>query len=247
MRGLAGKTYWIVGASEGLGRALAQQMSQAGCTLVLSARTADKLQALAAELPNPARVLACDVADRASVLAAARAAGPVDGLVWMAGVYWPFSARKWDAEKAETMFDVNLTGAARVLGQVVPQMVARQQGHIVIVGSLSGYRGLPGSIGYSSSKAGVMHLAESMHADLRGTGVDVQLANPGFIRTRLTDKNDFAMPFLMEPDRAAAEVMALMRGYKFQRAFPRVFSWLFRGANFLPDWAYYRLFGGKSG
>ncbi|MGY6704769.1 SDR family NAD(P)-dependent oxidoreductase [Roseinatronobacter sp.] len=247
MRGLSGKTYWLVGASEGLGRALAQQLSLAGCSLVLSGRNADTLQTLAAELPNDARVVTCDVADRASVLGAARDAGPVDGLVWLAGVYWPFAAQKWDAEKAEAMFDVNLTGAARVLGQVVPHMVARGQGHIVIVGSLSGYRGLPGSIGYSSSKAGLMHLAESMHADLRGTGVDVQLANPGFIRTRLTDKNDFNMPFLMEPDQAASEIMTLMRGHRFQRAFPRLFSLLFRGANFLPDWAYYRMFGGKAG
>lgn len=166
-------------------------------------------------------------------------------MIYLAGVYWPFPATKWQPEQTEAMFDVNLTGAVRVLGQVVPGMVARGAGHIVITGSLSGYRGLPGSIGYSSSKAGLMHLAESMHADLRGSGVDVQLANPGFIRTRLTDKNEFTMPFLMEPDQAAEEMMQLMRSLKFQRAFPRLFSLLFRGANFLPDWLYYRVFAGK--
>ena len=220
-------------------------MSKAGCSLVLSARNADSLSALADSLPGPARVVVCDVSDRGSVEQAAQAAGEIDGLVYLAGVYWPFPATEWHADQTETMFDVNLTGAARVLGQVVPAMVARGAGHVVITGSLSGYRGLPGSIGYSSSKAGLMHLAESMHADLRGSGVDVQLANPGFIRTRLTDKNDFAMPFLMEPDQAADEMLTLMRSEKFQRAFPRVFSWLFRGANFLPDWAYFRVFGGK--
>lgn len=242
MRDFAGKTYWLVGASEGLGRALAQQLSLAGADLILSARSEQSLSALADSLSGSARVVPCDVADRASVMAAAQAVGPVDGLVFLAGVYWPFSARDWDSAQTEAMFDINLTGAARVLGQVVPQMVARGAGHIVITGSLSGYRGLPGSIGYSSSKAGLMHLAEAMYCDLRGTGVDVQLANPGFIRTRLTDKNDFKMPFLMEPDTAAQQMMILMRSARFQRAFPRVFSWLFRGANFLPDWAYYRLF-----
>lgn len=244
MRTFSGKTYWLVGASEGLGRALALRLSKAGCALVLSARNVDSLTALADSLPGPARVVVCDVSDRASVVQAAQAVGDVDGVVYLAGVYWPFAAYEWNAEQAEIMFDVNLTGAARVLGQVVPAMVRRGAGHIVITGSLSGYRGLPGSIGYSSSKAGLMHLAESIHADLRGSGVDVQLANPGFIRTRLTDKNDFKMPFLMEPDQAAEEMMILMRSDKFQRAFPRVFSWLFRGANFLPDWAYYRVFGG---
>lgn len=245
MRKFSGKTYWLVGASEGLGRALAQKLSQAGCTLILSARNEDSLTALADALPGEARVVACDVSDRDSVIAAAEAAGAVDGMVFLAGVYWPFPATEWNAEQTEAMFDVNLTGAARVLGQVVPGMVARGAGHIVITGSLSGYRGLPGSIGYSSSKAGLMHLAESMQCDLRGSGVDVQLANPGFIRTRLTDKNTFSMPFLMEPEQAAEEMMVLMRSQKFQRAFPRLFSLVFRGANFLPDWAYYRLFAGK--
>lgn len=245
MRKLSGKTYWLVGASEGLGRALALRLSKAGCALVLSARNMDSLQALAETLPGPTRCVRCDVSDKASVMAAAQDAGQIDGVVFLAGVYWPFSARDWDADQAEAMFDVNLTGAARVLGQVVPGMVARGAGHIVITGSLSGYRGLPGSIGYSSSKAGLMHLAESMHADLRGSGVDVQLANPGFIRTRLTDKNDFTMPFLMEPEQAADEMLALMRSQSFQRAFPRFFSLLFRGANFLPDWAYFRVFKGR--
>lgn len=243
MRKLSGKTYWLVGASEGLGRALAEKLSKAGAELVLSARGTDSLHALADSLPGPARVVACDVSDRASVVAAAEAVGEVDGLVFLAGVYWPQPAQEWNAEHVEAMFDVNLTGAARVLGQVVPGMVARGKGHVVITGSLSGYRGLPGAIGYASSKAGLMHLAESMHCDLRNTGVDVQLAVPGFIRTRLTEKNTFNMPFIMEPDAAAEEMMLLMRSEKFQRAFPKLFSLVFRGGNFLPDWLYYRVFG----
>ncbi|NYS24313.1 SDR family NAD(P)-dependent oxidoreductase [Rhodobacteraceae bacterium 2376] len=245
MRDWTGKRYWLVGASEGLGRALAQRMSHAGAHLVLSARDRDRLEVLAAELPGPVDVVPCDVADRASVQAAAAAAGDLDGVVFLAGVYWPFGAKDWDAEKAETMLDVNFTGAARVLGTVVPGFVARGRGHVVLTGSLAGFRGLPGSIGYGSSKAGLMHLAESMHADLRGTGVEVQLANPGFIRTRLTDKNAFHMPFLMEPDQAAAEMFALMSGTRFKRSFPGLFSLVFRGAQFLPDALYYRLFGAK--
>ena len=133
----------------------------------------------------------------------------------------------------------------RSVGAVIGPMVARDAGHIVLTGSLSGFRGLPGAIGYGASKAGVMYLAESMQADLRRSGVEVQLVNPGFIRTRLTDKNDFAMPFIMEPDAAAREFFDHMNGDDFKKSYPMVFSWLFRLSQFLPDWAYYRLFGSK--
>lgn len=240
MRDFRGRRYWLVGASEGLGRALAQRMAAAGAELVLSARNADRLADLARELPG-ARPVPVDVADLASVTAAAEAAGPVDGLVWLAGVYWPMRTQDWDAAQVEAMCDVNFTGCARVLGQVVPGMVARGAGHVVLTGSLSGFRGLPGAVGYGASKAAVMSLAETMRADLKGTGVEVQLANPGFIRTRLTAKNDFKMPFLMEPEEAADRMFALMRGKRFAANFPRGFGAMFRAGQFLPDWAWFRL------
>lgn len=239
---ISGRRWWLVGASEGLGRALAVEMSAAGAHLVLSARDEGRLHELAASLPGAAEVVAMDVADAASVASAAGTVGPVDGLVWLAGVYWPIPATAWDGARVAQMLDVNLTGAARVLGAVVPGMVARGRGHIVLTGSLSGFRGLPGAIGYAASKAGVMVLAEGMHADLRGSGVRVQLVNPGFIRTRLTDRNDFAMPAIMEPDAAARRVLAHIRTRRFALSFPAPFAWLFRLGNFLPDALYYRLF-----
>ena len=243
MRHWAGKRYWLIGASEGLGRALAEMMSRAGVELILSARSKDRLEALATELPGPARAVPIDVADAGSVARAAEAAGEVDGVVYLAGVYWPMAAQDWDAQKVATMFDINLTGAARVLGAAVPGMVARDRGHVVLTGSLSGFRGLPGAIGYAASKAGVMALAESMQADLRRTGVQVQVVNPGFIRTRLTDKNDFTMPFLMEPEAAARAMFDHMGTDRFKVSFPTLFSWVFRLSQFLPDAIYYRLFG----
>ncbi len=239
---LAGKRYWLIGAGDGLGKALAHQMSRAGVEVVVSSRSEDKLAALVEELPGKASYQTVDIADDASVKAAAEAVGEVDGVVLLAGVYWPFSAREWDADKAVAMADVNFTGFVRVLGQVVPQMVARDAGHIVITSSLTGFRGLPGSIGYTASKAATMSLAECMHADLRGTGVRVQVANPGFIKTQLTDKNDFKMPFIMEPEDAAREMFELMMTDSFKKSFPTAFSLLFRGSQFLPDWLYFRIF-----
>ncbi|MCV3270300.1 SDR family NAD(P)-dependent oxidoreductase [Roseobacter sinensis] len=242
MRNWHGKRYWLVGAGDGLGAALARRLSSAGAHVIVSARSEDKLSALVADLPTEGSYQTVDVADDESVAQAAEAVGLVDGVVFLAGVYWPFGAQEWHADQATAMADINFTGLVRVMGAVVPGMVRRDAGHIVITGSLSGFRGLPGSIGYTASKAGTMSLAECMYADLRQTGVQVQVANPGFIKTQLTDKNDFKMPFLMTPEEAAEHMFRQMSGRKFKVSFPRLFSLVFRGSQLLPDWLYFRVF-----
>jgi len=240
-----GKRYWLVGASEGLGREVAFCLSRAGAEVIVSARSEDRLKELVSELPGKASYIAVDVADRIAVEAAAEQAGDIDGVVYLAGVYWPMTAQEWDNEKADMMGEVNFLGASRVVGAVIKDMVKKNAGHIVLIGSLSGFRGLSGAIGYSSSKAGLMSLAESMQADLHSTSIDVQLINPGFIKTRLTDKNDFHMPFIMSPEDAAREVFEHMNTKSFKKSFPMLFSWVFRLSQFMPDWMYYRLFGSK--
>ncbi len=245
MRTWAGKKYWLVGASEGLGRELALIMSHAGVEVVVSARSEDRLKSLVEELPGPASYVTVDVADRDSVISAMDTIGAIDGVVYLAGVYWPMPAQEWDIEKADLMGEINFLGAGRVAGAVMPQFVAKNAGHMVMTGSLSGFRGLPGAIGYASSKAGMMALAESMQADLRTSPIEVQLVNPGFIKTRLTDKNDFSMPFIMSAEDAAKEMFDHMNTTAFKKSFPMVFSWVFRLSQFMPDWMYYRLFGAK--
>ncbi|MBM9593663.1 SDR family NAD(P)-dependent oxidoreductase [Roseitranquillus sediminis] len=242
MKEWQGKRYWLVGGSDGLGRALAEQLSTVGVELILSGRDEEKLRRTVDELPGRARAVRCDVADTASVSAAAREVGEVDGMVYLAGVYWPMTVMEWDAQRAEETLNVNLVGCLRVLGEVVPKMVQRDRGHIVLIGSLSGYRGLPASLAYGASKAGVMHLAESLRSGLRETGVEVQLANPGFVRTRLTQRNEFDMPFMMEPKDAARLVFEHMNNNSFSRTFPLLYGSLFRIGQFLPDWLYYRIY-----
>ena len=237
-----GKTYWLIGASEGLGAALAHRLSAAGVRLILSARSQDRLQALADDLPGPAQVLPLDVTDGRAVQDAAATIGALDGMVYLAGTYWPFGAQDWDFDQAQTMADVNFGGAMRAVGAVLPGMQAQGHGHIVLTGSLTAYGGLPGAAPYVATKAGIMALAESLRCDLHGTGIKVQLLNPGYIRTRLTDKNDFRMPGIMEPDDAARICFEHMNTDRFARAFPTWFSLIFRGARFLPAWAYFRLF-----
>lgn len=242
MREFRGRRYWLVGASEGLGLALARLLSEAGAEVILSARSEVTLKTAAASLPGPATILPVDVGSTDSVSAAAAQLPDLDGMVFLAGVYWPMRAQGWDAKAAEAMADINFTGCIRAVGAALPGMVAKGRGHVVITGSLSGFRGLPGAIGYAASKAGTMVLAESLYADLRKSGIAVQLANPGFIRTRLTAKNDFTMPFIMEPERAAQIMFRHMQSGRFKVSFPSVFSWLFRGGQVLPDWLYYRMF-----
>lgn len=242
MREWTGKRYWLVGASEGLGRALAHKLSRAGAEVIVSARTMDRLSDLVEELPGRARAVTMDVADADSVARAVDEVGEIDGVVFLAGLATLIRTQDWNTDKVEQMFDVNLTGAARVIGRVVGPMVARDAGHIMVIGSLSAYRGLPGSIGYSASKAGLMALAESIHGDLRHTNVAVQIANPGYIKTRMQDENPHDTPFIMSPEDAAQEVFDQMNTDTFHKAFPFAFGLLFRVSRFLPTGLYEAIF-----
>lgn len=239
MTDFSAKTYWLIGASEGLGRELAKKLGAQGAHLILSARNAERLESLCNELPN-ARAVPLDVTDTNAVREAAAQIGPLDGVIYNAGVYDPMPASAWESDAALAMVDVNFTGAMRVLGEVVPQFVKAKKGDITLVGSLAGYRGLPNSIGYGASKAALVSLAETMRHDLKGTGVVVRLVNPGFIKTRLTEKNSFKMPMLMSPEAAAEHVFKAMGKRRFRTDFPAPFSWVIRSLDFVPDLLMYR-------
>lgn len=208
---------------------------------MLSARNVERLEALASEL-HEAQVLAMDVTDPESVSIAAQKVSEFDGIIYNAGAYDPIPATEWKPDAVRQMAEVNFTGALNVLGEVVPGMVARGRGHIVLIGSLAGFRGLPGAIGYGASKAALMHLAENLRIDLREKGITVQRINPGFIATRLTAKNEFRMPQLMEPEDAAIRVLRAMRSGRFSTSFPAPFSWLFTLGQHLPIGVFQKLF-----
>ncbi|WP_170346788.1 SDR family NAD(P)-dependent oxidoreductase [Ruegeria atlantica] len=239
MSSFDGKTIWIIGASEGLGRALAQALGRKGASLILSARNLERLSEMCSELPD-ARAIRCDVTDLDSVRSAVAEAGHVDGLVYNAGAYDPMRSAEWDTEASLRMSDVNYLGALRVLGETVPGFVRAGQGEVTLIGSLAGYHGLPAAIGYGASKAALISLAETMRHDLAGTGVTVRIVNPGFIKTRLTEKNSFKMPMLMTPEDAADRVVKAMSRRRFRTDFPEPFSWFIRLIDYLPDLLVYR-------
>ena len=235
------KTYWLIGASDGLGRALASVLSNEGANVILSARNKDGLSEIASNLPN-ATALPIDVTSMDSIVFAAKSVGEIDGIIYLAGAYTPMHSQEWDTEKALQMFDVNLLGAVRVLGEVLPKMIKRNSGHITLIGSLSAYQGLPGVIGYGASKAGLMHLAQNLYCDLQSTEIKVQIINPGFIKTKLTNKNNFKMPQIMTPDKAALHSFHAMKSKRFHTAFPKPFAWVFTLGKLSPYWLYAKFF-----
>jgi short-subunit dehydrogenase len=240
MTDLSGKTYWLLGASEGLGRELAKKLHGAGARLILSARNVERLESLSAELGG-AQVLPLDVCDTEAVrLVAAGISDTLHGVIYNVGTYEPMRATEWVPKAALQMCDINFIGAVRVLGEVVPGFVKRGRGDITLVGSLSGYRGLPAAIGYGAGKAALISLAETMRFDLKDSGVVVRIVNPGFIKTRLTEKNSFRMPMLMTAEDAAERVLKAMGKNRFRTDFPTPFSWFIRSLKFLPDLLLYR-------
>ena len=237
---LKGKKYWIIGASEGLGRELSIQLSNLGVKLIISARNETRLNKLSSL--TKAKVLALDVLDIDAIKQASKSVGVIDGIIYVAGDYTPLNSTTWNVEEVDKMIAVNFTGAAKVLGFIVPKFLKQNNGHIVMIGSLSGFRGLPNAIGYGASKAAMMHLAENIKADLYKTPIKIQLINPGFIKTRLTEKNNFKMPFIMSVEDAAKRVIIAMNSNRFQTNFPLIFSLLFRASNLLPAFIYFWLF-----
>ena len=237
---LKGKKYWIIGASEGLGRELSIQLSNLGVKLIISARNETRLNELSSL--TKAKVLALDVLNIDAINQASKSVGIIDGIIYVAGDYTPLNSTTWNVEEVDKMIAVNFTGAAKVLGFIVPKFLKQNNGHIVMIGSLSGFRGLPNAIGYGASKAAMMHLAENIKADLYKTPIKIQLINPGFIRTRLTEKNNFKMPFIMSVEDAAKRVIIAMNSNRFQTNFPLIFSLLFRASNLLPAFIYFWLF-----
>ena len=234
------KTIWMVGASEGIGEAVARKLAAQGATLILSARSRDKLETLASQLPGRShRVLPLDVTDTVSIERAWNELGTMpDMMIYNAGAYDPLGAAEFDITRTRRMMDVNFTGALYVLQQVIPAYVAATRGHIVLVGSVAGYTGLPKAIGYGASKAALIHLAENMRIDLGSKGIKVHIVNPGFVKTRLTDKNEFPMPFLMTPEQAAERIVSGLASSRFEIHFPRRLSLGLKLLRILP----YRLY-----
>jgi len=232
---------WITGASTGLGRALALALAAEGRVVAASARSRDKLDALSAEtedLSGAIHAVPLDVTDRAATAAAVAGIedrfGPIGLAVLNAGTHVPDGAQDFSANTVRAVMELNLFGAVNGLEALLPRMMARGQGQVALVASLAGYRGLPSAASYGASKAALINMAESLRPELNRCGVTLQVVNPGFVKTPLTDRNTFPMPFLMDVDTAASALMRGLASERFEIVFPRRFAYVMKALRVLP-------------
>jgi short-subunit dehydrogenase len=240
----------VTGASSGIGAELARQMAALGVRVGLTARRAEALEALAQEIRakgGTAAVAPADATDPAALRAAigglAGTLGPIDLLIANAGLGLDTPVDRFSAETVEQMVRVNLIAAAYAIEAVLPEMLRSGRGHIVGISSLAGYRGLPGTAGYSATKAGLTALLEGLRVELRGRGIAVTTVHPGYVRTPMTAGAKHPQPFLMEVEPAARVILKGIAARRRDVAFPWPAATFMALVRLMPGMVYDRLAG----
>ena len=241
---------WITGASSGIGRALALDLARDGYKVMATARTLDKLETLADEAKTFGGTIipeTCDVTDQDAMTALVsrieKSHGKIALSVFNAGNYWPTEGNDLRMDAFRKTYEINVFGVLTGLIPVVERYKHQGFGQIVIVSSVSGYGGLPKAAAYGSSKAAMINLAESLRFDFDSMNIGIQVVNPGFIDTPLTEKNEFAMPALMPVKKASRRMADGIASHAFEITFPRRFTWMIKMINHLPYALYFKILG----
>ena len=239
---------WITGASSGLGRELARQYAEAGHEVCVSARSTDALDELATECSSftgAIHVFGLDITDAdkadACIAGIIEAHGMPDICVLNAGTHTENPVSGFDRAIYQRLMDINYMGVVNCLQAIVPRYLEQQGGTIAVVSSVAGYRGLPKASAYGASKAALINMCEALQPELALHSVRLQLVNPGFVRTPLTDLNEFDMPFLMEVEDAAARMVQRVGDNSFEITFPKRFTWILKFLRMLPYAVYLRM------
>jgi short-subunit dehydrogenase len=243
---LQGATFWLIGASEGIGRALALELATRGARLAVTARNHERIASLVTELQGENHIaLAADVTDPASLAQRYQQVrayfGACDAVIFNAGVYTPMTVGQWNLAQAQSTMNINFNGALHMLDAVLPDFLAKQAGRLVLVSSVAAYRGLPKSLAYGASKAALTNLAESLRIELECKGIKVQLVSPGFVKTRLTAQNDFPMPFAISAEDAAKRIANGIANDNYEIHFPKRFSLFMKLLRVLPNRIFFTL------
>nr|MBI1231066.1 SDR family NAD(P)-dependent oxidoreductase [Cytophagales bacterium] len=228
---------WIIGASSGIGEATARLLAPEGATLFLSARSEDKLRKLKNTLRGNHYVHPLDVSSRDDVFKVAKTIkekhGRIDRIIFLAAIYEPTAIEEIDPAFAEKTFKVNMLGALHLTQALIPILETQKKGQLVFCASVAGYTGLPYGQPYGASKAALINFVESLAAEVEDY-IDIKLINPGFVKTALTDKNDFDMPMRIEPKEAAAEIVKGLNQKPFEIHFPKKFTYVMKLVAALP-------------
>jgi NAD(P)-dependent dehydrogenase (short-subunit alcohol dehydrogenase family) len=231
---LRGRSVWVTGASSGIGAALVGELRRRGCRVAASARRADRLE----RLGDGVLAVPLDVTDRAATLAAVERIeaelGGIDVAILNAANWDQFQVDTWDSDVIRRHFDTNVMGMVYGIEAVLGGMRRRRSGAIVGMASVAGYRGLPRSEAYGATKAAEINMLESLRIDLRPFGIDVHTVCPGFVRTDLTAKNTFPMPFMLEPDEAARRICRGLERGKPEIVFPLPMMLAMKAARLVP-------------
>jgi len=241
-----GRTVWLIGASTGIGRATASRLHALGARVVVSARSAAALQEFTATHPGSDAVV-LDVTERDALRAATAQIverhGRIDLAVYCAGTYSAMRATEFDLDVALHHVQVNYVGALHLLDALLPQLLkqagAGQPGHVSLVSSVAGYRGLPKSLAYGPTKAALINLGETLYLDLHPKGIGVSVINPGFVETPLTAQNRFSMPALISSEKAAGHIVRGWERGEFEIHFPKRFTHVLKAMSVLSDGLYF--------
>ncbi|UZJ45385.1 SDR family NAD(P)-dependent oxidoreductase [Marinimicrobium sp. C6131] len=230
---------WVTGASTGIGEALARRLLQDGHRVVISARSADKLDALARAFPEQCHTLPVDLTDREALSQAAdrlKAITPhLDAVVINAGTCEYIDVKHFDAAPFAPVMNINVIGSANTVEVALPFLRrSPNRAQVVGVGSMVTVLPLTRSEAYGASKAAMEYFMHSLRVDLAPEGIDVTLVRPGFVKTPLTDRNDFEMPFLVEAETAAEHIARGMARRQRIVQFPWQLVWTMRLISWLP-------------
>ena len=241
------KTIWITGGSTGIGKALAIKFANKGWNVAISARRENLLQEISNSHEN-IHGFPVDVTDKIKCKQTfeqiRNIIENIDICFFSTGTWDPKKEKDIDVEQIENVFKVNFFGTLNSIKAVEEYFKNRKMGTITIVSSIAGYRGLPNSTGYGPSKSALNNLAESLYFDFKRSNVRVCLVSPGFIKTPMTDKNDFKMPFLKTTDYAAEKIYdGLVNKNIFEIHFPKSLTLILKILSFLPSSIYFSLVG----
>ena len=241
------KTIWITGGSTGIGKALAIKFSTEGWNVAVSARRVELLNELCDQYEN-ITAFPLDVTNKQSCFEVFNKIknkfSDIDICFFSTGTWNPKKEKNIDVEQMEEVFKINFFGTVNTIKAVEQHFKNRKNGVITIVSSIAGYRGLPNSTGYGPSKSALNNLAESLYFDFKRSDVRVCLVSPGFIKTPMTDKNDFKMPFLKTPEYAADQIYdGLVNKKSFEIHFPKTLTITLKVLSFLPSKVYFNLVG----